>query len=95
MSESTDETNYPAEKRERGTPNALRRQPRGRQGEGRRYSYSVMAALDGATFAVLDYVATQRGVTRSWIIADMLREWASRQNEMKAVAPAVGPRGDK
>jgi hypothetical protein len=83
MLEGTKETKYPAEKRERGTPNALRRQPRGRQGEGRRYSYSVMAALDGATFAALDEVATQRGVTRSWIIADTLREWASRQIETK------------
>jgi hypothetical protein len=68
----------------RGLPGGHRRQAK-RKG----YSYPVMSALDAETFKAVDAHTQARGVTRSWVIADILREWARSQSH--PAAPAGDP----
>jgi hypothetical protein len=84
-----EERNFPAEKRERGAPGAPRRQPRGANGSGQRFSYTCGTALDGETYAALDAAAKERRVTRSYFLAEIVRDWARGQS-LPAV-PADGP----
>ena len=63
------------DKRDRGLPNRLRRQPRA---EGRRFSFPVTAALDAETFGAVNAASLQGGVTRSLVVAQVLRDWATR-----------------
>ncbi len=78
MSEESKEAGFAAHsngKRDRGLPGRLRRQPRG---SGRRFCYPVTTSLDVETFEAVDAASQQRGLTRSLIIQNILREWAIR-----------------
>ncbi len=63
-----------------GLTGRLRRQPRSSE---RRFSFPVTTALDGQTFQVLNAVSLQRGVTRSLVVENILREWAERARQQK------------
>ena len=78
MSEESKEADFTAQsnaQRDRGLPGRLRRQPRGK---GRGFPRPVTTALDVETFEAVDAASQQRGVTRSLIVQNVLREWAMK-----------------